>query len=289
MLRGQYEIGQYAFLGVYRNLPGMSFSNLKDSGCGMLAVWAIFLVEWPLFMVLGWYFEQVISTGNGIKRHPLFFLDYFMKKKDAVVSHGSERTSAVTVKSKFEMADVQAERDRVERLTDLSGHPIVVRDVQKVFPGQDGGQPKTAVKNLTLAIERGECFGLLGPNVAGKTTSINVLTGFLEPSGGSAIIEGLDISVDMNKIYQVMGVCPQHDLIWEQLTGEEHLLFYGRLKGYNSKKLTVFGPRMCPPCRVEVDPKRTCPLCACAQRTSSRSWCPKVSSLSTCSMSPISR
>ena len=94
-----------------------------------------------------------------------------------------------------------------------------------------------AVKSLTLGIERGECFGLLGPNGAGKTTSINVLTGFLEPSSGYAIVEGLDISVDMLKIYKLMGVCPQHDLLWEQLTGEEHLLFYGRLKGFDSESL----------------------------------------------------
>lgn len=35
----------------------------------------------------------------------------------------------------------------------------------------------------------------------------------------------------MSQIYSLMGVCPQHDLLWEQLTGEEHLIFYGRLKG----------------------------------------------------------
>jgi ABC-type Na+ transport system ATPase subunit NatA len=68
-----------------------------------------------------------------------------------------------------------------------------------------------------------------------QTTAINVLTGFLEPSGGSAVVEGLDISVHMNEIYRLMGVCPQHDLLWEQLTGEEHLLFYGRLKGFDSE------------------------------------------------------
>ena len=52
----------------------------------------------------------------------------------------------------------------MEALSDLSNTPIVVRDLRKVFPGQDGGKPKTAVETLTLGIERGECFGLLGPN-----------------------------------------------------------------------------------------------------------------------------
>lgn len=57
-----------------------------------------------------------------------------------------------------------------------------------------------------------------------------MLTGLLEPSGGTALIEGQDICKDMASIYSMMGVCPQHDLLWETLTGREHLLFYGRLK-----------------------------------------------------------
>ena len=47
---------------------------------------------------------------------------------------------------------------------------------------------------------------------------------------GTATIEGLDIRSDMADIYAMMGVCPQHDLLWETLTGREHLLFYGRWK-----------------------------------------------------------
>ena len=64
-----------------------------------------------------------------------------------------------------------------------------------------------------------------GPNGAGKSTSINILTGFLEPSSGSALVEGRDITSDMSGVYHLMGVCPQHDLLWETLTGREHLLF----------------------------------------------------------------
>ena len=49
-------------------------------------------------------------------------------------------------------------------------------------------------------------------------------------TAGTAKIDGLDIRTDMADIYAMMGVCPQHDLLWETLTGREHLLFYGRLK-----------------------------------------------------------
>ena len=47
---------------------------------------------------------------------------------------------------------------------------------------------------------------------------------------GTAIVEGIDIREDMDSVYARMGVCPQHDQLWDQLTAREHLLFYGRLK-----------------------------------------------------------
>jgi len=58
-----------------------------------------------------------------------------------------------------------------------------------------------------------------------------MMVGLLEPSNGTAIITGKDIRNSMAEIYQDMGVCPQHDLLWENLTGREHLFFYARLKG----------------------------------------------------------
>ena len=93
------------------------------------------------------------------------------------------------------------------------------------------------MRTLNLGIERGECFGLLGPNGAGKSTSINMMVGLLEPSEGTAVIGGHDITTDMDAIYTLMGVCPQHDLLWDTLTGREHLLFYGRLKGLHGAEL----------------------------------------------------
>lgn len=64
-------------------------------------------------------------------------------------------------------------------------------------------------------------------------------------TAGTAVIDGLDIRSDMADIYATMGVCPQHDLLWETLTGREHLLFYGRLKNLKVKAVmgcSYFGP-----------------------------------------------
>lgn len=138
-----------------------------------------------------------------------------------------------------EPGDVERERTRIEKFNakDCEEHAIIIESLRKVFPTTEGNPPKVAVNNLTLAIKKGEVFGLLGPNGAGKTTTINMLIGFLSPTEGRAIIEGLSIEDDMLDIYKMMGVCPQHDLLWSTLSGYEHLLFYGRLKGLNDEEL----------------------------------------------------
>ena len=71
-------------------------------------------------------------------------------------------------------------------------------------------------------------FNSLG---AGKTTLISVLTGLYEPTSGIGRIAGYDISTDIDKIHLHLGVCPQFDIQHADLTSEEHLLFYARLKG----------------------------------------------------------
>jgi ABC-type glutathione transport system ATPase component len=150
---------------------------------------------------------QVVASGSGVKKSWLFFLG----KKPTPAPPAGRRASA-EVGVDMERPDVAAERATVAQLKDgVGGNVIVCKNLSKVFPARDGNPPKVAVKSLALAVPRGECFGMLGPNGAGKTTSINMMVGFLQPSGGSALIEGLDIRTDMNKIYSIMGVCPQHE------------------------------------------------------------------------------
>ncbi|KAL3374613.1 hypothetical protein AABB24_006208 [Solanum stoloniferum] len=130
-------------------------------------------------------------------------------------------------------------RERVEQLLESStGHAVICDNLEKVYPGKDGNPEKFAVRGLSLALPQGECFGMLGPNGAGKTTFINMMIGLIKPSSGTVYAQGMDIRTDMDMIYTNMGVCPQHDLLWEILTGREHLLFYGRLKNLKGADLT---------------------------------------------------
>ena len=179
----------------------------------------------------------MLPSGSGVRKPPLFFLDCLRSKRNDLDS------AAALALPTQEADDVARERAFAENLVvggaaaAGSSFPIIAHQLGKVYPGQDGAAPKLACQNFSLAIPRGECFGLLGPNGAGKSTSINMLIGFLQPTSGTAIIEGLDIRHDMDTIYTLLGVCPQHDLLWETLTAREHLEFYGRLKNLRGAEL----------------------------------------------------
>lgn len=67
--------------------------------------------------------------------------------------------------------------------------------------------------------------------------SVLCCSGFLEASSGSVLIDQMDTHSDMPTIYSIMGVCPQHDLLWENLTAREHLMFYGKLKNLQGSAL----------------------------------------------------
>jgi ABC-2 type transport system ATP-binding protein len=107
---------------------------------------------------------------------------------------------------------------------------IDARALTKVFQG------KPAVDQLTLQVARGRFFGFLGPNGAGKSTTIKMLTGLLRPTSGEAYIEGLDLAKDRLAIKQVIGVLPEELPLYERLTGEEYLLFAGRMFGLSKEE-----------------------------------------------------
>lgn len=84
---------------------------------------------------------------------------------------------------------------------------------------------KLAVNNLNLEIKKGELFGFLGPNAAGKTTTIKLLTGLLKPTQGSVSIHGYDINKDYIKARSILSYIPDEPYLYERLTGREFLRF----------------------------------------------------------------
>jgi len=81
----------------------------------------------------------------------------------------------------------------------------------------------TAVNDVNLMIYESDIFALLGHNGAGKTTTINMITGLIMPNAGEAHFKKVDIFQQMNKIRTTLGVCPQLDVLFDDMTVKEHL------------------------------------------------------------------
>eukprot|EP01132_Coremiostelium_polycephalum_P003972 gene3972-4968_t len=190
-------------------------------------------VDTVFFLLLSLYLDQVLPREYGVPSHPLFFLDpiidrFKRKGKSAHELQLDEQSLLINENDVEELdSDVRAERDRIKSRSHNPHAPIIIENLSKHYPKR----PKPALDGLFLSIETGECFGFLGPNGAGKTTTISLLTGLYKPSSGTARVGGLDIRHQMDYIHRIIGVCPQFDTLWEDLSCVETLLFYARLKG----------------------------------------------------------
>jgi len=89
----------------------------------------------------------------------------------------------------------------------------------------------TAVDGISFDIEQGEIFGFLGPNEAGKTTTINMLIGLCRPTSGTIFIDGIDGIKDIKKVQSIIGVVPDESNLYDEMDGFDNLCFCASLYG----------------------------------------------------------
>lgn len=86
-----------------------------------------------------------------------------------------------------------------------------------------------AVDDLSLTVERGEIFGLLGPNGSGKTTTIDMISGLSRPNSGAITVLGIDVLAEPRRIRRSLGTVPQENALYEELSAEANLRFHADL------------------------------------------------------------
>src|SRR5881398_3753274 len=96
----------------------------------------------------------------------------------------------------------------------------------------------TAVDRVSFSVAKGSIFGFLGPNGSGKSTVIRMLCGILEPSDGTARIDGHDVVRDTESIKDIIGYMSQKFSLYDELTVDENLIFSGKLYGLHGRQLT---------------------------------------------------
>lgn len=95
----------------------------------------------------------------------------------------------------------------------------------------------TAVDRISFEVRRGEIFGFLGANGAGKTTAMRMLTGLIKPSGGSAMVAGFDVVSNPEQVKRHIGYMSQRFTLYEDLTVRENIQLYGGIYGLRNRAI----------------------------------------------------
>eukprot|EP00095_Tigriopus_kingsejongensis_P007158 maker-scaffold285_size222332-snap-gene-1.18 protein:Tk07158 transcript:maker-scaffold285_size222332-snap-gene-1.18-mRNA-1 annotation:"hypothetical protein TcasGA2_TC002276" len=206
---------------------GVTFSSLNDpiipgDGMTILYAWIMFLVSVLIYGILIWYIDTVKPGPFGQAR-PFYFpfmKSYWFPSKESIHSQDSDDP------------DIYSEVWEPEP----EGQPgVQVRNLRKYF-SRPGGTTIKAVQNVRFSAFPGQIMALLGHNGAGKTTTMSMLTGLFSSTSGTALVNGHNINTSMSKIRGSLGLCPQHNMLFDSLTVREHLIFFGMLKGLSWKK-----------------------------------------------------
>ncbi|XP_064351689.1 ABC-type organic anion transporter ABCA8 isoform X4 [Camelus dromedarius] len=132
--------------------------------------------------------------------------------------------------------DVQLERVRTAvalNSTDSDEKPVIIAScLRKEYAGKRKHcfvkrKKKTATRNISFCVRKGEVLGLLGHNGAGKSTSIKVITGDTKPTAGQVLLKGTSGGDALG----FLGYCPQENALWPSLTVQEHLEVFAAVKG----------------------------------------------------------
>ena len=223
-------------------------------------------IDFFIFLFLGYYLQNVLPHEFGIRK-PFYFIctsEFWCANK----KKNNNKQRAIREINEIE---IQINQDNINKevdiINDYNSHNKKLKELEdentnakekkdKNFEGEELYKDKTkpddalrienivkifedrkrAVDNVNLNFYKDEIFALLGHNGAGKTTLISMLTGLYEATQGSAYYDGYDIldSNNMDKFRTILGICPQHDVLFDDLTIREHLEMFCIFKGYTS-------------------------------------------------------
>ncbi|XP_052284173.1 phospholipid-transporting ATPase ABCA1-like isoform X3 [Dreissena polymorpha] len=205
----------------------MGISPVNDDDFNMLHCITMMIIDMFLYGLATWYIEAVFPGQYGIPK-PFYFP---FTKSYWCGSSGSNHDRS---DNQLGMTNLNPrDTDTMEAEPKDKKIGVAIRNLKKKY----ASSKKPAVDGLNLNFYQDQITSFLGHNGAGKTTTMSILTGLFPPTDGTAYIHGKDIRYDMDHIRHNLGTCPQHNVLFDWLTVEEHLWFYARLKGASANEV----------------------------------------------------
>ncbi|RZB38621.1 ATP-binding cassette sub-family A member 3-like, partial [Asbolus verrucosus] len=203
---------------------GIQWSNLwntvsPDDDLSLGAIFMMFILDTFLYLIIALYVEGIFPGEFGIPQPWYFpFSRAYWCNELGNLDYGI-------------ISDNKGEY--FEQFTENLPTGIQLKNLSKTF-----GSNK-AVKKLTLDMYEGHITVLLGHNGAGKTTTMSMITGMFPPTNGTAIVNGYDVRTSIGRVRDSMGLCLQHNVLFDNLTVWEHLYFFGKLKGLENHEINA--------------------------------------------------
>lgn len=174
-----------------------------------------------LYMMITWYIETVFPGAYGIPKPWYFFI-----QKSYWCGNKSSSSLTLEIQDGLQPERRNSTDNNIEEAQAGAKMGVQVRNLRKVY-----SNGKVAVDGLNLDFYENQITSFLGHNGAGKTTTMSIITGLYPPTSGQVQVDGKDVRTNIEQIRQSLGMCPQHNVLFDILTVEEQLKFYAGLKG----------------------------------------------------------
>ncbi|CAB3408775.1 unnamed protein product [Caenorhabditis bovis] len=199
----------------WADLPNMENPVL---GLSVTMCLVMLAVDTLVFLILAWYVSAIAPGSYGV-RQPLYFpftIRYWFRNYQAnrVQYADDEEFDIIPSNDNFEAEPLGLKAT------------VHINSLSKVY---DNGTK--ALDSLNLRLYENQITGLLGHNGAGKSTTMSILCGLYSPSSGTAKIYSRDIRTHLRRVREILGICPQHNVLFSHLTVAEQLHLFAALKG----------------------------------------------------------
>lgn len=190
----------------------------------MAHVIIMFYVDTVVYLVLALYIENIWPGEYGIPKR--FFYPFQPSYWCGSMRKVRQPQSNTTTYGTYNQNSVNS-NDAFEKEPTDKPLGVQINHVSKTYTFlMKSRPPVNAVRDLSLNIYSGQLTALLGHNGAGKSTTIAMITGLIPPTSGQIIVNGYDIATSMDDVRDILGLCPQYNILFDHLTVREHLRLF---------------------------------------------------------------